>query len=63
MIARCLTASLRTTLRTMNEWTPEAIKAEIDYRRGNAVCNWRRSNGRGPSWLSRMMHRTISRAR
>ncbi|SDL80922.1 hypothetical protein SAMN04488074_113213 [Lentzea albidocapillata subsp. violacea] len=42
----------------MNEWTPEAIKAEIDYRRGNAVCNWQRSNGRGPSWLSRVMHRT-----
>jgi hypothetical protein len=45
----------------MNEWTPEAIKAEIDYRRGNAVCNWRRSNGREPSWLSRVIHRTSAK--
>ncbi|MFD4642460.1 hypothetical protein ACFWN2_34485 [Lentzea sp. NPDC058436] len=42
----------------MNEWTPEAIKAEIDYRRGNARCNWQRSNGTGPSWLGRVIHRT-----
>lgn len=42
----------------MTEWTPEAIKAEIDYRRGNAVCNWQRSNGSAPSWLRRVIHRT-----
>ncbi|MEU3646847.1 hypothetical protein AB0E59_25935 [Lentzea sp. NPDC034063] len=42
----------------MTEWTPEAIKAEIDYRRGTAVCNWQRSNRDMPSWMSRVIHRT-----
>ncbi|WP_329789772.1 hypothetical protein V1227_36975 [Lentzea sp. DG1S-22] len=42
----------------MTEWTPEAIKAEIDYRRGNAMCAWRRANRDMPSWFSRVMHRT-----
>ncbi|MEU0885095.1 hypothetical protein ABZ345_41430 [Lentzea sp. NPDC005914] len=45
----------------MTEWTPEAIKAEIDYRRGNARCNWQRSNGGAPSWLSRVIHRTSAK--
>jgi hypothetical protein len=44
----------------MTEWTPEAIKAEIEYRRGNAACNWQRSNGHTPSWISRMIHRKTS---
>ncbi|WP_167978664.1 hypothetical protein [Lentzea indica] len=43
---------------TMTEWTPEAIKAEVEYRRGNAVCNWQRSNGGTPSWFRRVIHRT-----
>ncbi|MFD5830623.1 hypothetical protein [Lentzea sp. NPDC060358] len=42
----------------MTEWTPEAIKAEIDYRRDSARCNWQRSHGTGPSWLRRVIHRT-----
>lgn len=42
----------------MTEWTPEAIKAEIDYRRGGAMCTWRRANRDMPSWLGRVMHRT-----
>jgi hypothetical protein len=45
----------------MTEWTPEAIKAEIKYRHGNAVCNWRRSNRRTPSWISRVIHRTSAK--
>jgi hypothetical protein len=45
----------------MTEWTPEAIKAEIDYRRGNARCNWQRSNGGAPSWLRRVIHRTSAK--
>jgi hypothetical protein len=42
----------------MTEWTPEAVKAEIEYRRGTALCNWQRSNGRAPSWIRRVIHRT-----
>jgi hypothetical protein len=42
----------------MTEWTPEAIKAEIDYRRSNAQYNWQRSHSRTPSWISRVIHRT-----
>jgi hypothetical protein len=45
----------------MTEWTPEAIKAEIDYRHANARCNWQRSNGRAPSWVRRVIHRTSAK--
>ncbi|MBM7862812.1 hypothetical protein [Lentzea nigeriaca] len=45
----------------MTEWTPEAIKAEIEYRRGNARCNWQRSHGRMPSWLRRVIHHTSTK--
>ncbi|GAA3675370.1 hypothetical protein C8D88_10278 [Lentzea atacamensis] len=46
----------------MTEWTPEAIKAEIEYRRGNARCNWQRSHGPLPSWLRRVIHPTTAKA-
>jgi hypothetical protein len=62
VIARCLTRSLSGNLSTMTEWTPEAIRAEIDYRRSNAQCNWQRSNGRMPSWLRRVIHPTTAQA-
>jgi len=42
----------------MTEWTPEAINAEIEYRRRYAQCNWQRSNGRLPGWLRRVIHPT-----
>ncbi|SDG93962.1 hypothetical protein SAMN05216553_113213 [Lentzea fradiae] len=50
----------------MTEWTPEALKAEIDYRHRTARCNWQRSNSQpsrsqrltGPSWIKRVIHRT-----
>jgi hypothetical protein len=58
VIVRCLRCGLRTNLVVMTEWTPEAVKAEIEYRRGTAVCNWQRSNGRAPSWIRRVIHRT-----
>ena len=58
MIARCPARSLSGTLVVMSEWTPEAVKAEIEYRRGTAACNWQRSNGRAPSWIRRVIHRT-----
>jgi hypothetical protein len=58
VIVRCLRCGLRTNLVLMSEWTPEAVKAEIEYRRGTAACNWQRSNGRAPSWIRRVIHRT-----
>lgn len=42
----------------MTEWTLEAVKAEVDYRRDNAKCNWVRANRSGPSWFARVLHRT-----
>lgn len=56
MITRSATPPLSTTLPTMTELTPEAIRAEIDYRRATARCNWKRANG--PSWIRRVIHRT-----
>ncbi|USX51783.1 MULTISPECIES: hypothetical protein [Lentzea] len=47
----------------MNEWTPEAIKAEIDYRRSTVVRSWRRANRGEPSWISRVTHRTSGKHR
>ena len=58
VIARCPRYGLRANLITMTEWTQEAIKAEVEYRRRNAECNWQRSNGRAPSWISRVIHGT-----
>jgi hypothetical protein len=40
----------------MTEWTPEALKAEIDYRREHVVRDYRRAN-RQPSWWYRVTHR------
>ncbi|MFS8102895.1 hypothetical protein LFM09_37785 [Lentzea alba] len=45
----------------MTEWTPEAIKAEIEYRRRYAECNWQRSSSRKPSWLRRVIHPTAQK--
>ncbi|MFI6101713.1 hypothetical protein ACIA8G_39715 [Lentzea sp. NPDC051213] len=45
----------------MTEWTLEAIKAEVDYRRDAARCNWQRSNNRAPSWISRVIHPTTKK--
>jgi hypothetical protein len=41
------------------EWTPEAVKAEMDYRletarRHAVVRDLRRSRGRHPSWWRRL---------
>ncbi|SER09226.1 hypothetical protein SAMN04488000_10668 [Lentzea albida] len=63
VIARCPARSLSGTLLPMNEWTPEAIKAEIDYRRSTVVRSWRRANRGEPSWISRVTHRTSGKHR
>jgi len=45
------------------EWTPEAIKAEIDYRRGSMLANAehvrevRRTTPRKASWWTRLVSR------
>jgi hypothetical protein len=45
------------------EWTPEAIKAEIEYRQGTMLADAehvravRRSQGPKRSWWSRLGHR------
>ncbi|GLZ29629.1 hypothetical protein Lesp02_18190 [Lentzea sp. NBRC 105346] len=44
----------------MNEWTPEAIKAEIDYRREDALRHRGYTSlrsSRQPSWWHRVTHR------
>ncbi|WP_231642666.1 hypothetical protein, partial [Nocardia sp. NRRL S-836] len=59
---------LSTTLTSMTEWTPEALKAEIAYRRATAHHNWQHSRDRQhnhhpstPSWLHRVIHRTSTK--
>lgn len=49
------------------EWTPEAIKAEIDYRHGTMVADAehvrevRRTTPRKPSWWARWGNRDALR--
>lgn len=62
MITRCLTRGLSGNLVTMTEWTPEAIKAEVEYRRRGIQCDWQRSSGRMPAWLRRVIHPTAVQA-
>ena len=43
----------------MTEWTPEAVNAEIAYRRTTAHDNWQRSNGSPRRWFRRVLHRAV----